>query len=37
LLHIGYAGGISIEHEPEHSNPNDDVRASFVLLQSFLA
>lgn len=37
LLDLGYAGGISIEHEPEHFNPNDDVRASLLLVQSWLA
>ncbi|NJM06022.1 sugar phosphate isomerase/epimerase [Candidatus Gracilibacteria bacterium] len=37
LQQIGYQGGISVEHEPEHSNPNDDVRASLALLQGLLA
>lgn len=37
LQRQGYMGGISIEHEPEHSSPNDDLRASLKLLQSWLA
>ena len=37
LQRQGYTGGISIEHEPEHRGPNDDLRASLKLLQSWLA
>jgi sugar phosphate isomerase/epimerase len=37
LQHIGYRGGISVEHEPEHSDPTNDVRASLSYLQSLLA
>ncbi len=33
LRDLGYRGGVSIEHEPEHFNPNDDVRASLALVQ----
>lgn len=36
LLDLGYTGGVSIEHEPEHFNPNDDVRASLALVRSWL-
>lgn len=28
LKHIGYSGPISIEHEPEHFDPSDDVKLS---------
>jgi L-ribulose-5-phosphate 3-epimerase len=37
LKRIGYTGGISIEHEPEHSNPNEDVKASLALLKEWLS
>jgi L-ribulose-5-phosphate 3-epimerase len=37
LQHISYQGGISVEHEPEHFNPNDDVKASLALLRQWLA
>lgn len=37
LQRIGYQGGISIEHEPEHFNPNEDVKASLPLLKEWLA
>jgi sugar phosphate isomerase/epimerase len=37
LLELGYAGSISIEHEPELYNPNDDCRASLALVQGWLA
>ena len=32
-----YAGGISLEHEPEFSDPSEDCRASLELLQGWLA
>lgn len=34
---IGYQGGISIEHEPEDSNPTEDVKASLALLRGWLS
>jgi sugar phosphate isomerase/epimerase len=37
LVQLGYTGGISIEHEPEHYNPNEDVAAGRVLVQQWLA
>jgi sugar phosphate isomerase/epimerase len=37
LVELGYTGGISIEHEPEHYNPNEDVAASLVLVKEWLA
>jgi sugar phosphate isomerase/epimerase len=37
LQRIGYGGAISVEHEPEHSNPNDDAVASRQLLEGLLA
>lgn len=36
LKRQGYAGGISVEHEPEHASPNEDLRASLKLLQGWL-
>lgn len=37
LVELGYSGPISIEHEPDHSDPMDDVKASFALLQGWLS
>ena len=37
LERIGYAGGISIEHEPESSDPRPDIRRARELLQEWLA
>jgi sugar phosphate isomerase/epimerase len=37
LKRVGYAGGISIEHEPEHADPMTDVIASYELLRGWLA
>lgn len=37
LRRIGYTGAISVEHEPEHSSPNDDAVASRKLLEQLLA
>jgi len=37
LRRIGYTGGISVEHEPEHANPNDAAVASRKLLEGWLA
>ena len=36
LQEIGYAGAISIEHEPEHYNPNAECVASLALVQRTL-
>jgi sugar phosphate isomerase/epimerase len=36
LQRIGYQGGISVEHEPEHYSPNDDARAALVLVSGWL-
>lgn len=37
LKQMGYAGAISIEHEPESYNPDADCRASLVLVERTLA
>lgn len=37
LKRSGYAGGLSVEHEPEHADPSDDLRSSLALLQGWLA
>ena len=37
LQEIGYVGPLGIEHEPEHSNPRDDVLESKRLLEGWLA
>jgi sugar phosphate isomerase/epimerase len=37
LKRIGYTGGLSVEHEPEHSNPNEDVQASAAMLREWLS
>ncbi len=37
MLHqIGYTGPLGIEHEPEHHDPSEDVKASKVLLEGWL-
>lgn len=36
LRAIGYAGTLSLEHEPEHGNPIPDVAASLALVRSWL-
>jgi L-ribulose-5-phosphate 3-epimerase len=37
LVDLGYTGGISIEHEPDHYNPNEDVVANLAMVRSWLA
>lgn len=37
LKRLGYAGGVSVEHEPERSDPTEDCRASLALLKGWLA
>lgn len=37
LIDLGYAGGISIEHEPEEYNPNDDCVANLAMVKGWLA
>ncbi len=37
LKQLGYSGGISIEHEPDHADPTPDVIASFAMLKGWLA
>jgi len=37
LRAIGYGGPVSVEHEPEHHDPSEDVRASAALLRGWLA
>ena len=37
LVDLGYAGGISVEHEPELYNPNEDCAASLRMLREWLA
>ncbi|MDQ4076767.1 MAG: sugar phosphate isomerase/epimerase [Chloroflexota bacterium] len=36
LERIGYEGPIGIEHEPEHFDPTEDVKASFAMLREWL-
>lgn len=36
LQRIGYTGGISIEHEPDHYNPDADCAAALVQLKKWL-
>jgi len=36
LRRIGYAGPISVEHEPERADPREDVRASAALLRGWM-
>lgn len=37
LKEIGYSGAISIEHEPDHFDPTEDVAASFAMLKGWLS
>lgn len=37
LVDLGYGGGISVEHEPERYNPDEDCAASLRMLQGWLA
>lgn len=37
LVDVRYTGGISIEHEPDNYNPNDDVVANLAMVKSWLA
>ncbi|MCI0579594.1 MAG: sugar phosphate isomerase/epimerase [Chloroflexi bacterium] len=36
LQRLGYQGGISVEHEPEHFDPSEDCRANLAMLQEWL-
>jgi sugar phosphate isomerase/epimerase len=36
LRRIGYAGAISVEHEPEHEDPSEDIRAMREQLEGWL-
>jgi L-ribulose-5-phosphate 3-epimerase len=36
LQRIGYTGGISIEHEPEHERPHEAIRKNLALVQQWL-
>lgn len=37
LKRLGYAGGISVEHEPEFFDPSEDCRVNLELLKGWLA
>jgi sugar phosphate isomerase/epimerase len=37
LVELGYTGGISIEHEPDFYNPNEDVAANLAMVKAWLA
>ena len=37
LLDLGYAGGISVEHEPDNYSPNQDCAANLLMLKEWLA
>lgn len=37
LKRLGYTGGISVEHEPDHHDPLPDVKASLEMLKNWLA
>lgn len=37
LKELGYGGGISLEHEPEHYSPNEDCVAMLAMAQAWLA
>jgi sugar phosphate isomerase/epimerase len=37
LKRLGYNGAVCIEHEPEHSDPTEDVKASLAMLQGWLS
>jgi L-ribulose-5-phosphate 3-epimerase len=32
LQDMGYIGSISVEHEPEHSDPSEDIKANLEML-----
>jgi L-ribulose-5-phosphate 3-epimerase len=36
LRHAGYLGAIGIEHEPEHSDPSEDIKVSLADLREWL-
>lgn len=36
LVELGYTGAISIEHEPEHDNPNADCVANLAMVKAWL-
>lgn len=36
LVELGYTGGFSVEHEPEHYNPNEDCVANLHMLKGWL-
>ncbi len=36
LREIGYNGGISVEHEPEHADPSADCKAGLHMLRTWL-
>ncbi|MCA1553598.1 MAG: sugar phosphate isomerase/epimerase, partial [Chloroflexi bacterium] len=36
LQRIGYTGAISVEHEPETSDPTEDIKASYAMLREWL-
>jgi L-ribulose-5-phosphate 3-epimerase len=36
LKEIGYGGGISVEHEPEHFDPTEDCKADLDMLKAWL-
>jgi sugar phosphate isomerase/epimerase len=36
LQEVGYAGGLCVEHEPEHEDPRDDCRAMLDMLRDWL-
>lgn len=37
LKRVGYTGAISVEHEPDFSDPTDDVKASYDMLKGWLS
>jgi sugar phosphate isomerase/epimerase len=37
LVELGYTGGISIEHEPDFYNPNEDIIANLAMVRGWLA
>jgi L-ribulose-5-phosphate 3-epimerase len=37
LQKMGYQGGLSVEHEPDHFDPTDDVIASYAMLRGWLS
>jgi len=36
LQKIGYSGAISVEHEPEHEDPTEAIKASYTMLKGWL-